>query len=62
MYFKRQQNEKCTQKRNILWDIKELDWDEVIMTSNGKKINLPAPVIIPLRDIFVPEHNRLASV
>ena len=39
-------------KRNILWDIIELDWKEVNMTLNGSKINLPASVIIPLTDKF----------
>ena len=39
-------------KRNILQDIIELDWKEVNMTLNGNKINLPASVIIPLRDKF----------
>ena len=29
-------------KRNILWDIIEIDWKEVNMTLNGNKINLPA--------------------
>ena len=37
-------------KRNILWDVIELDWKEGTMTLNGNKINLPALVIIPLRD------------
>ena len=35
-------------KRNILWDVTELDWKEVNMTLNG----LPASVIILLRDKF----------
>ena len=39
-------------KRNILWDVIEIDWKEVIMTLNGNKINLPSSVIIPLRDKF----------
>ena len=39
-------------KRNILWDVIELDWKEVNITLNGNKINLPASVIIPLRDKF----------
>ena len=39
-------------KRNILWDIIELDGKEVNMTWNGSKLNLPASVIIPLRDRF----------
>ena len=28
-------------KRNILWDIIEIDWKEANMTLNGNKINLP---------------------
>ena len=28
-------------KRNIIWDIMDLDWKEVSMTLNGNKINLP---------------------
>ena len=39
-------------KRNILWDVIELDWKEVNMALSGNKINLPASVIIPLRDKF----------
>ena len=33
-------------KRNIIWDIIEIDWKEVNMTLNGKKVNLPTSVII----------------
>ena len=39
-------------KRNIIWDIIELDWKEVNMTLNGNKINLLKSVIIKLRDKF----------
>ena len=39
-------------KRNILWDIIELNWKEFNMALNRYKINLPASVIIPLRDKF----------
>ena len=39
-------------KRNIIWDIKEIDWKEVSMTLNGNKVNLPNSVIIPFRDKF----------
>ena len=35
-------------KRNILWEVIELDWKEANMTCNESKINLPASVIIPL--------------
>ena len=39
-------------KRNILWYVTELDQEEVNMTLNGNKINLPASVITPPRDKF----------
>ena len=39
-------------KRNILWDFIKMDWKGVSITLNRKKINLPASVIIPLRDKF----------
>ena len=39
-------------KRNILWDVIEIDWKEVNMTLNRNKINLPASVMIPLRHKF----------
>ena len=39
-------------KKNILWDVIEIDWKEVNMTLNRNKINLPASVIVPLRDKF----------
>ena len=32
--------ENVKSKRNILWDIIELDWREVNVTLNGNKINL----------------------
>ena len=44
-------------KRNILWDVIELDWKEVSMTLNGNKINLQASVIIPFRDKFKIRHT-----
>ena len=39
-------------KRNILWDIMEIDWKEVNVTLSGNTIILWALVIIPLRDKF----------
>ena len=39
-------------KRNILWNVIELDWKEVNMTLNGNKINLPKSVIVKFRDKF----------
>ena len=44
--------EQIKLKRNICWDVIELDWKDVNMTLNGSKINVPASVIIPLRDKF----------
>ena len=39
-------------KRNIFWDIIELDWKEVNMTLNGNEINLPTSVTIKYTDTF----------
>ena len=39
-------------KRNILRDVIEIDWKEVNVTLNRNTINLPASVIILLRDKF----------
>ena len=39
-------------KRNILWDIMELDWKEVNMTLNGNKINLATSVTVMFRGKF----------
>ena len=39
-------------KKNILWDVIEIDWKEVNMTLNENEINLQSSVIILLRDKF----------
>ena len=39
-------------KRNIFWDVIELDWKEVNVTLNGNKINLPKSVTVKFRDKF----------
>ena len=39
-------------KRNLIWDVLELNWKEVSVTLHGNKINLPTSVIIPFRDKF----------
>ena len=44
-------------KRNILWDVIELDWKEVNMTFNEDIINLPASFMILLRDKFKIRHT-----
>ena len=43
-------------KRNIIWDVIELDLKEVNVTLNGNKINLPKLVTIKLRDKFKIRH------
>ena len=37
-------------KRNLIWDVLEIDCRNKGMTLNGNDINLPSTVIIPLRD------------
>ena len=32
-------------KRNILWDVMELDWKEISVILNGNRVNLPTSVI-----------------
>ena len=45
--------EKVKLKWNYIWDIIEIDWNEVNVTFNGKKINnLPKSVTIMFRDKF----------
>ena len=39
-------------RRNIIWDVIELDWKEVNVTLNRNKINLPKSVTVKLRDKF----------
>ena len=35
---------------NYLWDTLEIDWKEITVTFNGKKIDLPKVVVIKLQD------------
>ena len=44
--------EHVTLKRNLIWDVLELDWKEVSVTLHGNRFNLPTSVIIPFRDKF----------
>ena len=39
-------------KRNILWDVIELDWKDVNVTLNGNKINLPTSITIQFKYKF----------
>ena len=44
--------ENVTLHRNKIWDIMEIDWQNVTVTLNGSVVNLPGSVIIPFRDKF----------
>ena len=44
--------EHVTLKKNLIWDVLELDWKDVSVTLHGNKINFPTSVIIPCRDKF----------
>ena len=39
-------------KRNWIWDVLEIDWNNIGMMLNGNDIDLPSSVAIPLRDKF----------
>ena len=38
--------------KNRIWDILEIDWENVTIMINGSVVNLPSSVIIPFRDKF----------
>ena len=44
--------EDVTLHRNTIWDILDIDWQNITITVNGSIINLPGSVIIPFRDKF----------
>ena len=44
--------ENINLKRNWIWDVLEVDWNDVHVTLNGKEINLPISIVIPLVDKF----------
>ena len=44
--------ENVTLHRNTIWDIMEIDWQNITVTLNGSVVNLPCSVIIPFRDKF----------
>ena len=46
------QREDIKLHRNKVWDILDLDWENITVTVNGNVINLPSSVIIPFRDKF----------
>ena len=44
--------DNVTLHRNTIWDIMEVDWQNITVTLNGSVVNLPGSVIIPFRDKF----------
>ena len=44
--------ENVTLHRNTIWDIMEIDWQNITVTLYGSVVNLPGSVIIPFRDKF----------
>ena len=44
--------DNVTLHRNTIWDIMEIDWQNITVTLNGSVVNLPGSVIIPFRDKF----------
>ena len=44
--------ENITLRKNMIWDVIEIDWRPFTITLNGNVINLPGSVIIPFRDKF----------
>ena len=39
-------------KKNLIWDVLEIDWSNVIITLNDNKIDLPSLVIIPFKERY----------
>ena len=44
--------ENVTLHRNTIWDIMEIDWQNVTVTLNGSVVKMPGSIIIPFRDKF----------
>ena len=49
--------EKEKLKQNYIWDIIQIDWEEVNMPFNGNRINLPKSVTVKFRDKFKIRHT-----
>ena len=39
-------------KKNLIWDILEIDWSDSSIALNENKIDLPSSVIIPFKEIY----------
>ena len=56
--------EKFTQRKNWIWDVLEINWDNTQVTLNEREINLPGTLTIPLtyklkvRELFM-ERNSM---
>ena len=44
--------ENINLKKNWIWDVLEVDWSDICVTLNGKEVNLPICIVIPLMDKF----------
>ena len=44
--------ENVTLDRNTMWDIMDIDWQNITVTLNGSVVIFPGSVIIPFRDKF----------
>ena len=44
--------ENINLKKKWIWDALEVDWSDIHLTLNGKEINLPISIVIPLVDKF----------
>ena len=45
--------ENMNLRKNWIWDVLEVDWSDIHVTLNGKEINLPISIVIPLMDKFM---------
>ena len=48
----RVQKKNVTLHRNKVWDILDIDWQNIMVMINRNVINLPGSVIVPFRDKF----------
>ena len=44
--------DKVRLKKHYVWDVLEIDWNEIKVTFNGKVINLPKSITVKLWDKF----------
>ena len=44
--------DNCTLKKNWIWDILEVNWNDVRVTLNDRGINLPMSLVIPIEYKF----------